>query len=338
MPGEAKSPASACSCGRIDVHAHYLPEPYRRALERAGLARLDGGMPVPPWSIASHLEMMERHRIETSILSISSPGLQFLDSGASQLARECNEAGAELVRAHPGRFGLFATLPLPNVAAALVEIDYAFDHLGVDGIVLETNFKGSYLGDPLFTPVFDALEERKAVIFIHPTSPECLAQVGMGLPGPVIEFTFDTVRAVVSLLYANVLVDRPNIRVILSHGGGALPSLASRVARISQAPFLPQRPAGGEAAMMAEMRRFYYDLALSATPLNFEALRRLTDVSHILFGSDFPFAGPAGVDANTAAFDELMTSISRNQRAMVERENALSLFGRLTKEKVGSFR
>jgi len=127
MPGEAMSPASACSCGRIDVHAHYLPEPYRRALERAGLARLDGGVPVPPWSIASHLEMMERHRIETSILSISSPGLQFLNSGASQLARECNEAGAELVRAHPGRFGLFATLPLPDVAAALAEIDYAFD-------------------------------------------------------------------------------------------------------------------------------------------------------------------------------------------------------------------
>lgn len=186
--------------------------------------------------------------------------------------------------------------------------------------------------------MFDALEERKAVIFIHPTSPECLAQVGMGLPGPVIEFTFDTVRTVVSLLYSNVLRDRPNIRVILSHGGGALPSLASRVARMSQAPWLSQRPAGGEVEMLAEMRRLYYDLALAATPLNFEALRRLTDVSHILFGSDFPFSGLAGVAANTAAFDELMTSISPNERAMIERENARGLFARLAKGKVDSLR
>jgi predicted TIM-barrel fold metal-dependent hydrolase len=329
--GEAVGSAGGrCACGRVDVHAHYLPPAYRRALEDAGLVRLDGGVPVPTWSPEAHLELMQARGITTSMLSISSPGVHFLDRAkAARVSREANEAGAALVEAYPGKFGFFACVPLPDVADAVAEIAHAFDHLGADGVCLETNVRGLYLGDPAFAAMFDELDRRGAVVFLHPTSPECLAQIGMGFPGPLIEFPFDTARAAVSLIYGGVLRRRPNMRVILSHGGGALPGLVSRIAMVAQTPLASPRPEGGAAEVVEEVRRLYFDLALAATPVTLDALLRITDMSHILFGTDFPFAPPAVVEANTAAFVKLMDAFTPEQRAMVNYRNAVSLFPRL---------
>ena len=326
--------AQPCACGRIDVHAHYLPPAYRKALNEAGLVKLDGGIPVPPWSAEAHLQMMQAHGIASSILSISSPGLHFLDRAtAARVAREVNEEGAGLARDHAGKFGYFATLPLPHMDASLAELDYAFDHLQADGVCLETNAKGLYLGDPTFTPLFDALERRKAVVFLHPTSPACLDQISMGFPAPLLEFPFDSARTTISLIFAGVLKPRPNIRVILSHGGGALPILAQRAAMVAQTPMVSPRPHGGAAEVMAEVRRLFFDLALSANPITLNALLQLTEPSHIMFGTDYPFAPAPAIDGNTAAFDRLMTTLSPEQQRMINTENARSLFPKLVPAK-----
>jgi predicted TIM-barrel fold metal-dependent hydrolase len=290
----------------------------------------DGGMPIPPWSVESHLAMMDKAGIATALLSVSSPGLHFLDDAkAIPLARAINEQCAGLIKDHPGRFGGFAILPLPDIAASLAELAYALDHLALDGVVLETNFRGMYLGDPHFAPLFDELERRHAVVFLHPTSPECLAQIGMGFPGPLIEFPFDTVRSVVSLIYAGVLRARPNIRTILAHGGGALPSLLGRIAMVANTPLATPRPTGGGAEVLEEVRKLYFDLALSATPATLRSLLEITDISHVLFGTDYPWAPPPAIAANTAGFDRMMAQLPAEQRKLVEYRNAASLFPRL---------
>lgn len=327
LPLEAEA---ACGCGRIDVHAHYLPEPYRRALEEAGVSRVDGGVPIPPWSADNHLALMGDLGVATSMLSISSPGFHFVDEARTvTLARSVNDAGARIVADHPARFGLMASLPLPDVEASLAEIDHAFDTLGADGIALETNVRGVYLGDPRFLPVFDALEARKATVFLHPTSPKCFEDIGMGFPAPLIEFPFDTARTAVSLIYGGVLRTRPNIRLILPHGGGALPGLLNRIAMVAQTPIANPRPEGEAGEVLDEVRRLYFDLALAATPLNLAALLSVTDASHILFGTDYPFAPPPAVTANSVGFNSLMDAMTPHQRRMIEFGNAASLFPRL---------
>src|ERR1700761_2485744 len=147
-----------CACGRIDVHAHFLPEVYAQALARAGLTTLDGGFPVPTWSAESAIGVMDRQGIATAMVSLSSPSAPFLPlADRPALVAQVNDAGAELMRSHPGRFGYFATLPIPDIDASLLELRRAFDELGADGVVLQTNTDGGYLGSPLFAPILAEL-------------------------------------------------------------------------------------------------------------------------------------------------------------------------------------
>lgn len=220
-----------CACGRIDVHQHFLPEVYGQALAKAGLRTVDGGMPVPAWSAEAAIAMMDRQQIETAMISLSSPSTHFLAPGQrAGLARQVNEAGAALVAAHPGRFGYFATLPMPDVAASLAEMTHAFEVLGGDGVILESNIDGTYLGAPDFAPIFAELNRRGATLFLHPTSPACFEAVGLGRPAPLLEFPLDTTRTLVDLLYARTLQTHPDIQVIVPHGGAALPALVARIA------------------------------------------------------------------------------------------------------------
>jgi predicted TIM-barrel fold metal-dependent hydrolase len=331
--GSSLAPATNATnapTARIDVHAHYLPAPYQQALKAAGLATADGGMPIPEWSVDAHLAAMGARGITTSMLSVSSPGLQFLDAAAAvRLAREINEIGAGLCRDHPGRFGFFATLPTGDVAAAIAEAGHALEALQADGIVLETNVKGRYLGDERFAPLFMELDRRGAVVFLHPTSPACLDQIGMGLPGPLIEFPFDTTRTLVDLLFSGTLKRCPNLKVILSHGGGALPILVSRIASVAEAPFVHPRPQGGAAEVMESVRQLYFDLALAATPANFQALLDITSLSHVLYGTDYPFAPPPAIGLNDTRYVALLAKLSSEQSAMLEHRNAATLFPRL---------
>ena len=322
-------PHASC-CGKVDVHAHYLPAVYRQALIDGGHGLIEGVAPLPEWSAERHLAMMDENAVDTSVVSITAPGLSFLAAPAARaMARAVNEAGAELKRLHPGRFGFYAVLPLPDVTASLAELAYALDVLGADGVAIDTNYDGRYLGDDAFAPLFDALDARGSTLFVHPTSPACMAAIGLGLIAPVIEYPFETTRFVVDLLCAGVLQRCPDLNVILSHGGGTLPLLAQRIAGVLNAPFLPRRPAGGSAEVKAQLRRLHYDLALASTPEMFMALRRITSLDHILFGSDYPCSPPNIAAQARIGFDQLMDQLTPAERRLVERGNAEILFPRL---------
>ncbi|PZQ65399.1 MAG: amidohydrolase [Phenylobacterium zucineum] len=318
---------SGCACGRIDVHAHFLPAVYAEALDRAGLLTVDGGMPVPAWSADAAIEMMDRQQIATAMISLSSPSTHFLPPHERVgLVREVNRAGAALMAAHPGRFGFFATLPMPDVEASLAEMRHAFDVLGVDGVILETNIDGAYLGAPAFAPVFAELNRRRATLFLHPTSPACFEAVGLGRPAPMLEFPLDTTRTLVDLLYSRTLQTHPDITLIVPHGGAALPALAARIAAFANLPFINPRPAS-EAEVFETLERLYYDVALSGHPVAFAGLRRIAPVSQILFGSDWPFTPEIGVASNIHQLSQ--NGLSEADARAIARENAERVFPRL---------
>jgi 6-methylsalicylate decarboxylase len=313
----------------IDVHAHYLPTVYYDALRDAGVTKLDGGIPIPRWTIEESLGMMDRCHTATQILSLSSPSVQFVRGPAvARLARAVNEAGAAYVKAHPGRFGLFATLPLEDVAASLAEIAVAFDNLGADGIVLMTNAHGIYLGSEALEPVFDELNRRRAVVFLHPTSPACFEALSLGRPAPMIEFPFDTTRAAVNLVFSGTTRRCPEIKFILPHAGGTLPFLVQRIIRASSTVSAGMNPTEA----LAEMQRFYCDTAGAANGHAIPALRRLIPVTQILFGGDFPFT-PEPTVGDYVAFLRSTDLFTDGERVAVARGNALKLFPRLARDR-----
>ena len=308
---------------RIDVHQHILPPTYLAALAERGITA-GGGMPFPAWDVQGMLEVMDRYDIATAITSISEPGVDIGDPVlARNLARQCNEYAAQLVREYPGRFGAFATLPLPDVDAALRELEYALDTLQLDGVMLLSNSNGHYPGDALFDELFTELNRRKAIVFLHPTVPPINRELHLNLPPFLVEFVFDTTRAVVNLVYSGTLERCPDMRVILAHAGGTAPYLALRIS-MGQT-MLPGLPQGA----MSYLKQCYYDTALSASPFALRSLQELVDASHILFGSDYPFAP----DLLTGfSLSSIATSAGFNEqgRAQVERGSALALFPRFS--------
>ena len=152
---------------RIDTHQHIVPPGYARWMLEKGIR--PGGIGLPSWSERSALKFMDRHDVQTGILSLSTPGVYFGDAAeARRRAREISEYSAEVVAARPERFGFFATLTLPDVQGALAEAQYALDILLADGVVLLANNAGRYLGDPGFEPLLEFLHHRRAVVFVHP--------------------------------------------------------------------------------------------------------------------------------------------------------------------------
>lgn len=286
--------------GFVDVHAHFVTDSYVRQARAAGHDLPDGVPAWPGWSARDHLEVMDRNGISTSFLSVSSPGVHFGDDAAARrLAREVNEDAARVAADHPGRFGFFASLPLPDVDGALAEIAHAFDELGADGVVLETNTHGVYLGDERLEAVFAELGRRRAVVFLHPTSPVCWERSALGRPRPMVEFIFDTARTVTDLLMAGTLERHPGLEVIVPHCGGALPVLADRINGFMKL-FLPPDQATAGPDAVEQLRRLYYDIAGPAFPRQVPALLGLVDPDRLLYGSDYCWTPAHGVDAHVA--------------------------------------
>jgi aminocarboxymuconate-semialdehyde decarboxylase len=247
-----------------------------------------GGLAPLPWSKEASLSFMDDAGIDVAVLSISTPGVHMGDSTkARTLARRCNEFAAELVRARPDRFSSFACLPLPDVDASLVELSYAIDVLELDGFVLFTNSNGIYLGDAVLEPVFEELERRQAVVFVHPNpSPDAVAH-SLGLPDNLLDFPTDTNRAVAQMHYTNRFVRTPNVKYIFSHAGGSVPYLAARFAIIDEMGFVAGGEERGTAADM--FPRMYWDTALATSEPVLRMLRDIAGISQILFGTDFPY-------------------------------------------------
>lgn len=309
---------------RIDVHHHILPPDYVRTVGDARIGPLILAGRTPQWTPTMSIEAMDRNGIETAVTSISAPGLWFGDTAeTAHLARHCNDYAAEIRRDFPGRFGLFACLPLPDVDASLREIDYAFDVLKADGIGLLTSCGSHYPGEPAFAPVFDELDRRSAVVYFHPTAAPCSTCLD-SLPAATLEFPFDTTRAVASLLFSGTFARCRNIRFIFSHAGGTVPFLAERMGRLAAKPEYRSKLPDG---VLAELRRLYYDTALSANRLAFASLLELVPPSRVLFGSDFPFAPEATMTATVQGLATL--GLSAGDLQAIERGNALELLPRL---------
>jgi predicted TIM-barrel fold metal-dependent hydrolase len=284
-------------------------------------------VPFPTWDPESTLAVMDRHGIGFALTSISAPGVHFGDHAfARDLARRCNEISAELVGAHPSRFGAFAVLPLPDVEGSLVELEHALDTLGLDGVVLlSSQSDGRYLGDPAFDALMADLDRRQAVAFVHPTVPVTSRSLRLDVPGPILEFTFDTTRAALSLIWNGTVERFPSIRFILSHAGGTVPFLAWRMSLVDGSTQIRERAPRG---VRHYLQRFYYDTALSANPHALRSLGELVPAAQVLFGSDYPFA-PEPVTARSVVGLGKYDGFDDAARAAIGRETALGLFPRL---------
>ena len=301
---------------RIDVHAHYVPP---GTVPRANPTQNFLSSPMPRWTPEFALDFMDRHDIATQMLSLPS-------HLSREEARTINEYGAMVGKQYPGRFGLLAALPMDDVEATLSEITFAFDQLDADGVIIVTNYGGNYLGNSRFEPVFAELNKRSGTIFIHPINPAGYDCVACGRPGPVIEFTFDTCRSVTDMLYAGVLSRHNNIKFILSHAGGPLPTLAPRLGTIGTLPWVAHPAELTQEAMRTQLSRLYFDTAIAGTASSIAPVLEMTKANHIVFGSDFPPASEPVIDQNIAALGAL-TCMNEAEKSAIN-QNARRLFRR----------
>jgi predicted TIM-barrel fold metal-dependent hydrolase len=235
---------------------------------------------------------------------------------ARTLARKLNEYGATMAKDHPGRFGLFACISPPDVQGSLKEIEYALDTLKADGIGLMTSYQDKYLGDPSFAPVYEELNRRKAVIYVHPTTPDCCRGLVPGIPPGSIEYATDSTRTIAHVVFSGTATKFPDIRWIFSHSGGTLPFLTSRFVRLAQEKkpaFLPNGP-------LPEFRKFNYELAQGNTPGQIAALLKMVSISQVLYGTDYPFRDGAEVNQGIADW-----GFSAADLRAIEFENARKL-------------
>ena len=310
----------------IDVHHHILPDVFYRATN--DVHNPVGGIKPPPWTKESMLSYMDDAGIDVAITSISTPGVHMGDDAkARELARRVNELSADLIKERPDRLGGFAALPLPDVDGALRELEYAMDVLKMDGVVLFSNARGIYLGDARFKPLFDELERRKAVVFVHPTASFDASSRGLDLPDTLIDFTADTTRAIAQMHYKNVFARTPNVKYIFSHAGGTAPFLAKRLAIIDEMNVMPGAEERGTAA--DTFRRLYWDTALSWSPANMELLRSVAGMGQVLFGSDFPYLR-RDLAVNCRSEVEASPMLSPVESRSVMSGNALKLFPRFS--------
>ena len=301
---------------RIDVHHHILPSVYTSALAKIGITSA-GGVPLPNWNAQKSLDVMDRYGIATAITSISAPGIYFGDFEFSKdLAKRCNEFSADLISDNKMRFGGFAVLPLPDVKAAVNELEYALDVLKLDGVVLLSNVDGHYLGTSKFDDLYSELNRRKAIVYIHPTVPANGKFPKMKIPTSVEEFVFDTTRAISSLILNKTLNRFPKIRFIVSHAGGTAPYIAWRMSLLDYQIHTDT---------INDLKRLYYDTALSASPYALRSLQELVNPSHILFGSDYPFA-PEIITRMTISGLNTFNGFDEKQLRGINRENAIDLF------------
>ena len=305
---------------RVDVHHHLSPPVWVDALRKAGL----DAPPIADWTPQRSIEQMDRAGIATSVLSPTSPQVTFLPAAqAASVARASNEYAVRLRADHPGRFGVFAMLPLPYVDESLAEITYAMDVLKADGIGILTSYGDRWLGHPGFLPVFEELNRREATVYTHPTSANCCVNLVPGVADTSIEWGADTTRAITTLIFGGTAQRCPGVKFIFSHGGGVLTAVAERL-QIQMISRPPYQGVFTRAMVDGELRRFFYDTAQVANAVTIDALAKLVPVSQIVFGSDYPYRTPIEhVDGLARHFDaaDLMA---------IERTNAVRILPRLS--------
>jgi predicted TIM-barrel fold metal-dependent hydrolase len=305
---------------RINVHHHFLPPTYLKAIEERQLLGRGRQRSVGTagWTPAADLDQMDASGIALAIGSISIPGLWFGDVRlARRMAREWNDYAATVVRDHSERFGFFGVIAPPDIEGSLLEIEHALDVLKADGIALMSSYDGRWLGDVGFRPIMSELNRRSAVVFVHPASIEGPSPPGIN--SHVLEGPFDTTRTIMSLLINGVLSSYPNIRFIFAHGGGTIPYLAGRVAALSgrSGDIHPDR-------MREQLTRLYFDTALVMNEPALAALTAFASPSRILLGTDSPILS---VEGEIQTWRSL--TLEPSLRALIERGNAATLLRRV---------
>ena len=272
----------------IDVHHHIVP-PKFMAAHRDDMVRGGAGQPyVQAWTPQVSLDQMDAQGVATSILSLSTPGTWFGSvQDGRKMSRIVNDYAAELARDHPGRFGLFAAIPVPDIDGTLKEIEYAFDVLKADGVGIMTSYDTIPTGDKSFWPVFEELNRRKAVVFMHRTAATCCLNLRQDPANQ--EFIVDDVRALNSFLVGGTLVRFPDVRLIHSHGDKVM----AWVAKLNGAPINgPQRgpnPAWAPQGIQAQLRTVHVDSA-GNNKFSMDELRALGMLGNrVMFGTDVPW-------------------------------------------------
>jgi predicted TIM-barrel fold metal-dependent hydrolase len=318
--------ARAQARSRLDVHHHIFPEPLLKLQEKLNPAwgRLGPPRNLKEWSPSIMIEAMDRDGVAAALGSSPGEAAWFGDvAAARKIMRAWNDYAAELVRDHRARFGFFAIVAPPDVDGSLAEIGHALDVLHADGIGFHSNYDGKYLGDPAFAPLFDELNRRKAIAYVHPATAPCCRNAQPGIRTNLLEFPFDTTRTIVSLLYSGTLTRCPDIRFIFSHGGGAMPMLAGRIELLA-AEYKGVRekiPAG----IPLELKGLYTDTAGTTGPAAIQATISVTSPAHVLFGTDFPYLSIGTANRGLAS-----ANLPDDLIRLIERENALTLFPRFS--------
>jgi 6-methylsalicylate decarboxylase len=309
----------------IDVHHHILPDFFWQATnEQHGPV---GGISPAHWSPESAVSFLDEAQIDVAVTSISTPGVHLGDDGAARvLARRCNEFSAELMQEHPTRFGAFACVPLPDVEGSLREIAYALDVLKLDGVVVFSNANGIYLGERQLWPVFEELQRRAAVVFIHPNASPDPTFHRLGLPDSLLDFPADTSRAIANLHYSNTFARTPDVKYIISHAGGTIPYVATRFGIVDEMGIIDGAEERGTAA--DTLRRLYWDTALSWKNPILQMLRSVVGMDQVLYGTDFPYLRR---DLAVQSREDLDSTpaVTEAERGAVLGARALKLFPRL---------
>jgi len=286
--GRTRAETAKFATPAIDVHHHFLP-PFYKPLVKGWLDKFATGVDaVMAWTPEASLAAMNEASVSRAVLSISSPGVHFGDNAQAQdVARLCNAYAADLGARHPARFDFFAALPMPNVESAIREAERALALSGARGVGLLSNYGGRYLGEPEFAPLFEWLNRRGTIVYVHPTDAPCCAGLVPQVATPLIEFPVDTARTIASLLWSGTLSASPNVRFIFSHGGGAMPMVAERVIAMGfvDRALLANVPEGAPAALA----RLYVDTASVTGRAAMAALTNWLPDGHILYGTDFPW-------------------------------------------------
>jgi len=292
LPGRGAR-AQGAKAKVVDTHHHFYPPAYQKAwMDWEDARKIPHFKTQVAWTREGAVEELDKNGVAVGVLSMAStPGTWFnLDpAAAGTMVRTCQDFGAEMVRDYKGRFGLFAPLSMLDIDATLKEIEYVFDTLKADGVGLQSNYGDKWLGNPLYKPVFEELNRRKAVVYVHPLVASCCAQLSVGAFPAVLEVPHDTTRTVTSLLLSGTFGRLRDIKWLFSHAGGTIPMLAGRIEA-----FYGRSTRGEQGGLTAEgiaeeFRRLHYDTANATSAPTMAALMKLVPPSQITFGSDYPY-------------------------------------------------
>ena len=307
--------------GAIDVHSHIITPEFLSSLENEGRL-MDEGFPLPKYNVESHLKWMDETGVQTSVLTLAAP-----QPTSADVVRQTNEAAARIKKEHPGRFKFCAALPLPDVNAAISEAIYALDTLKADGIKLATNVGGQYLGAPELDTLFSVLNERRAVVILHPHRPEPVnRQVMQQTPLAMQEYLSETTRAVTNIISRNVLARYNHIKVVVPHCGAYLPLAIPRMKSLT--PVMQANKMVGEIDYEANLRALYYDLAGAHSPEVIRMMLTITTPDHLLYGSDYPYVAPQVLTQSLARMKQYLSDETDLApfREMILYQNANQIF------------